>query len=125
LLEAGVPDVSALARDAELVGDLGLGATLGEQLGRLEPSSLKGGTLLGRVGAAGGRHRRTLVHHQPSRQPNPRNSNSVSTNEVTAAGLICPDQMTPVPVSVVFIDVTLDGDVPDGDDHYSFGTIDP
>ena len=50
LLEAGVPDVRALARDAELVGDLGLGVALGEQLGRLEPSGLKGGTLLGRSG---------------------------------------------------------------------------
>jgi hypothetical protein len=66
--------MGALAGDAKFVGDLGLGATLGEQLGRLEPSGLKGGTLLGRVGAAGGRHRRTLTHHQPSRQPNPRNS---------------------------------------------------
>jgi hypothetical protein len=74
LLKAGVPDVGALTRHAEGASDLGLGAALGEQLGRLEPSDLKGSTLLGRVGAAGGRHRRTLTHHQPSRQPNPRNS---------------------------------------------------
>ena len=69
--EAGVPDMGALARDAELAGDLGLGAALGEQLGRLEASSLKGGTLFGWTGAAGGRHRRTLTQHQPSRQLNP------------------------------------------------------
>jgi hypothetical protein len=74
LSEAGVPDMGALARDAELVGDLGLGAALGEQLGRLQPSGLKGGTLLGRAWAAVGWHRRTLTHHQSSRQPNPRNS---------------------------------------------------
>jgi hypothetical protein len=30
LLEAGVPDLGALARHAEFVGDLGLGAALGE-----------------------------------------------------------------------------------------------
>jgi hypothetical protein len=74
LLEAGVPDVRALARDTEGAGDLGLGVALGEQLGRLEPSGLKGGTFFGRAGAAGGRHRRTLTHHPSSRQPNPRNS---------------------------------------------------
>src|SRR5215216_5596964 len=54
-LEAGVPDMGALARDAELVGDLGLGAALGEQLGRVQSSD--------------------LTPHQPSRQPNPRTSN--------------------------------------------------
>jgi hypothetical protein len=64
--EAGVPNVGALAGDAQLVGDLGLGAALGEQLGGLQPAGLKGGTLLGRVGAAGSRHRRTLTQHQPS-----------------------------------------------------------
>jgi len=70
-LEAGVPDMGALAGHAELVGDLGLGAALGEQLGRLQASGLQGGTLLGRVGAAGSRHRQTLTHRQPNRQPNP------------------------------------------------------
>jgi hypothetical protein len=33
LLEAGVPDVGALAGHAKFVGDFGLGAALGEQLG--------------------------------------------------------------------------------------------
>jgi hypothetical protein len=72
--EAGVPDMRALAGHAELVGDLGLGAALGEQLGRAQPSGLKGCALILGAGAAVGRHRRTLTHHQPSRQPNPRNS---------------------------------------------------
>jgi len=63
LLEAGVPDVGALAGHAEFLGDLGLGTALGEQLGRLQPSGLKGGTVLGRVGAAGSWHRRTLTYH--------------------------------------------------------------
>jgi hypothetical protein len=45
-----VPDLGALARHAEFVGDFGLGAALGEQLGRLEASGLQGGTLLGREG---------------------------------------------------------------------------
>jgi transposase len=67
-------NAQAVAGHAELASDLGLGAALGEQLGRLEPSGLKGGTLLGRAGAAGGRHRRTLTHHPTSHQPNPRNS---------------------------------------------------
>jgi hypothetical protein len=66
LLEAGVPDMCALARDAELVGDLGLGATLGEQLGRLEPSCLKGGTLFSWAGA---RHRRTSHTTHPTVNP--------------------------------------------------------
>jgi hypothetical protein len=73
-LPGGMPDMGALAGDAQLLGDVGLGVALGEQLGRLEPSALKGGPLLGRAGAAGGRHRRTLTQHPPSRQPNPRNS---------------------------------------------------
>ena len=56
-----MPEVRALASDAELVGDLGLGAALGEQLGRLEPSRLTGRALslgLGRrvVGIAGPSH---------------------------------------------------------------------
>jgi hypothetical protein len=59
--------MGALARDAEFARDLGLGAALGEQLGCLEPSGLKGGTLFGWAGAAGGRHRRTLTQQQPSR----------------------------------------------------------
>jgi len=50
LLEPSVPDVGALAGHAEGAGDLGLATALGEQLGRLEPSGLTGGTLLGRVG---------------------------------------------------------------------------
>ena len=50
--EAGVPDMGALTGHAEFVGDLGLGAALGKQLGRLQASGLMGGTLLGRVGAA-------------------------------------------------------------------------
>jgi hypothetical protein len=71
LREAGVPEVGPPAGHAEGAGDLGLGAALGEQLSRLEPSGLQGGTLLGRAGAAGGRHRRTLTHttNQPSTQP--------------------------------------------------------
>jgi hypothetical protein len=69
-----VPEVRALTRYAEFVGDLGLGVALGEQLGRLEPSGLQGDTLLGRVGAAGSGYRRTLTYHHPSRQSNPRNS---------------------------------------------------
>jgi hypothetical protein len=73
-LEAGVPDMGALAGDTELAGDLGLGAALGEQLGRLQASGLEGGAVIGRAGAAGSRHRRTLTRHLPSRQPNPRNS---------------------------------------------------
>ena len=64
-----MPDMGALAGDAELVGDLGLGVGLGEQLGCLEPSGLQGGTLLGRIGAAGGWHRRTLTHHHPAVNP--------------------------------------------------------
>jgi hypothetical protein len=61
LLEAGVPDMGALAGHAELVDDLGLGAALGEQLGRVQPSVLKGYALilgLGRrlVGIAGPSH---------------------------------------------------------------------
>src|SRR5918995_1639611 len=89
-LEAGVPEVGALAGHAEGAGNLGLGAALGEQFGRLEPSDLKGGTLFGRVGAAGGRHRRTLTHDQPSRQPNPRNSNSLGVHEgCWRSGLDC------------------------------------
>ncbi len=75
LFEPGVPDVGALAGHAELAGDLGLGTALAEQLGRLEPSGLQGDALLARAGATSGRHRRTLTQHQPSRQPNPRNSN--------------------------------------------------
>jgi hypothetical protein len=62
---AAVPAVGALAGHAELVGDLGLGAALGEQLGRLEPSGLKS-TLFG---WAGGRHRRALIQQQPSVNP--------------------------------------------------------
>jgi hypothetical protein len=59
--EAGGPHVDALAGDAELVGDLGLGTALGEQLGRLQSSGLAGGALLlglGRreVGIAGPSH---------------------------------------------------------------------
>jgi hypothetical protein len=84
LLEPGVPDVRALAGHTELLGDLGLGAALGEQLGRLEPSGLKSSTLLGRVEAALGGHRRTLTHHPPSRQPNPRNSISDATRNPLA-----------------------------------------
>jgi hypothetical protein len=61
--------MGALARDAELVGDLGLSAALGEQLGRLQPSGLKGGTLLGRVRAAGRRHRRTSHATSPAVNP--------------------------------------------------------
>jgi hypothetical protein len=75
LFEADAPDVCALAGHAEGAGDLGLGVALGEQLGRLEPSGLKGGTPILGAGAADGRHRRTLTQQQPSRQPNPRNSN--------------------------------------------------
>jgi hypothetical protein len=74
LLEAGVPDMGALAADTELMGDLGPGTALGEQFSGTKAAGLAGGTLLGSTGAAGGRHRRTLTHHQPSRQPNPRNS---------------------------------------------------
>jgi len=59
----------ALAGHAELVGDLGLGAALGEQLGRVPPSGLKGGTLILGAGAAFGRHRRTLTQHQPTVNP--------------------------------------------------------
>jgi hypothetical protein len=43
----------ALTSDAELVGDLGLGAALGEQLGRLQAPCLEGGALILRTGAAG------------------------------------------------------------------------
>jgi hypothetical protein len=62
--------MGALARDAEFLGDLGLGAALGEQLGRLEPSGLKGGALIlgtGRrvVGITGPSH----TTSQPSTQP--------------------------------------------------------
>jgi hypothetical protein len=64
-------DVGALAGHPELVGDLGLGAALGEQLGRLQPSGFTGGTLCGRVRAAGGRHRRTLTHPQPQPSTQP------------------------------------------------------
>jgi hypothetical protein len=42
LLEAGVPDMRALAGHAEGVGDLGLGVALGEQLGGLQASGLEG-----------------------------------------------------------------------------------
>ena len=66
--------MGALAGHAELAGDLGLGAALGEQLGGTQASGLQGGTLLGREGAADGGHRQTFAHHQPSRQPNPRTS---------------------------------------------------
>ena len=69
LLEAAVPDMRALAGYAELAGDLGLGAALGEQLGRLEASGLKGCALILGTGAAGGRHRRTLTHHHPAVNP--------------------------------------------------------
>jgi hypothetical protein len=75
LRKAGVPDVHTLARNAEFTSDLGLGAALGEQRSRTQASGLAGGALLGRAGAAGGRHHRTLTHHPPNRQPNPRNSN--------------------------------------------------
>ena len=44
--------MGALAGHAELVGDLGLGVALGEQLGRLEPSGLQGGAIILRGGAA-------------------------------------------------------------------------
>jgi hypothetical protein len=71
LLKTGMPDMGALVGHAELAGSLGLGAALGEQLGGAQPSGLTGGTLI--LGLdAGGRHRRTLTQHQPSRQPNPR-----------------------------------------------------
>jgi arginase family enzyme len=63
-----------LAGDTELAGDLGLGAALGEQLGGTQPSRLTGRALILGTGAAGGRHHPTLTQHQPSRQPNPRNS---------------------------------------------------
>ena len=63
--------MGALAGHAELVGDLGLGATLGEQLGRLEPSGRKSGMLLGRAGAAGSWHRRTLTQQEPPPSPQP------------------------------------------------------
>ena len=44
-------ETRALWRDTPRgAGDLGVGAALGEQLGRLAPSGLKGGTLLGRSG---------------------------------------------------------------------------
>jgi hypothetical protein len=69
LLEAGVPDMGALAGHAQLMSHLGLGTALGEQLGRLEPSDLQGGTLLGRVGTAGSRHHRTLTHQLPTVNP--------------------------------------------------------
>jgi hypothetical protein len=58
-----------MARDAEFMGDLSLGATLGEQLGRLEPSCLKGGTLFSWAGAAGARHRRTSHTTHPTVNP--------------------------------------------------------
>jgi len=63
-LEADVPDVGALAGDAEFPSDLGLGAALGA-------SGLKGGALFGRVGAAGGRHRRTLNTNSPGPSTQP------------------------------------------------------
>jgi hypothetical protein len=52
---AYVRDTGAVAGHAEGGGDLGVGAALGEQLGRLGPSGLKGGTAPRQVGAAGGR----------------------------------------------------------------------
>jgi hypothetical protein len=55
--------MGALAGDTELVGDLGLGAALGEQFGRFQPSGLTGGPFFGRARAAGSQHRRTLIHH--------------------------------------------------------------
>jgi hypothetical protein len=57
--------VDALAGDAELVGDLGLGTALGEQLGRLQPSGLAGGALLLRLG------RREMGIAGPSHSINP------------------------------------------------------
>ena len=47
-----MPDMGALAGHAELVGDLGLGAALGEQLGRVQASGLEGGALILGAGAA-------------------------------------------------------------------------
>jgi hypothetical protein len=71
--EAGVPDVRALARDTEGAGDLGLGVALGEQLGRLEPSGLKGGTLFGRAGrrvvGIAGRSHTTSPAVNPTHEP--------------------------------------------------------
>jgi hypothetical protein len=62
-----VPDVGALAGDAEFAGDLGLGAALGEQFGGAQPPGFKGGAFFGRAGAGAaiGRHRRMLTHHPP------------------------------------------------------------
>jgi hypothetical protein len=71
---AVVPDVCALAGDAEFAGDLGLRFALGEQFGRAQASGLACGTLLGRAGAADGRHPWMLAHQQPTRHFNPRNS---------------------------------------------------
>jgi hypothetical protein len=69
LLPGGVPDVRTLARDTELVGDLGLGTALSEQLGRFQAAGLEGGALLGGAGAAVGRHRRTLTRHLSAVNP--------------------------------------------------------
>jgi hypothetical protein len=64
--------MGALARDAELVGDLSLGTTPGEQLSGTQPSGLKGSTLIlgtgGRVvGIAGGSHNNCLPSTQPTK----------------------------------------------------------
>jgi hypothetical protein len=55
--------------DLELAGDLGLGTTLGEQLGSTQPSGFTGSALLGRARAAGGRHRRTPHSTDPAVDP--------------------------------------------------------
>jgi hypothetical protein len=73
--EAAMPAADGLRGDAQLAGDLGLGAALGEQLGGAQASGLACGAFLGRAGAAAGRHPRMLTHHPPSSHLNPRNSN--------------------------------------------------
>jgi hypothetical protein len=71
LFEAGVPEMGALARDAEGAGDLGLAVALGEQLGCLEPSGLQSGTLLSgrRMAGIAGRSHTTRSAVNPTHEP--------------------------------------------------------
>jgi hypothetical protein len=69
-----MPAADGLTGDAQLAGDLGLGAALGEQFGRLQAPGLAGSALLGRAGAAVGWHPRMLAHHPTTSHLNPRNS---------------------------------------------------
>jgi hypothetical protein len=67
--KAGVPEVGALAGHAELAGDLGLAAALGEQFGGTKASDLTGGTLIGRTEAADGGYRRSSHTISPAVNP--------------------------------------------------------